>query len=223
MRFVKRVYVAGVGYTCYLTKSPIASPKANSHSEEGLSATEEKTAKKTQSPLSQPLVKPLVNRGVGDLSKTKIGKTSKIVNTPSGAVQPSTGSEIYLDHIRGSTKSLSDNSFKENKYTLNLKIGFSDLKFIDLTPYLTENIEILVVGKEIITTPGYQELATEIESLVTASEIKSIIIIRGDNKLLVNSLAALIRNLRPYSVYKGIGLRLEGDKLNLKTFVKNKH
>jgi len=192
MKFIKRVYVAGVGYTAYLTKSPIKIIEPG--------AVQEK------------------------ITTTTIGETT-VNSLVKGAstIKPAANTQadfIYLDHLKGSTKTSVEKGFV---YNLNLKIGFSDLKQIDLTPYLTEDIEILVVGKEIITTPGYQELATEIESLITASEIKSIIIIRGENKLMVNSLAALIRNLRPYSVYKGIGLRLEGDPLVLKTFVKSKH
>lgn len=192
MKFIKRVYVAGVGYTSYLTKSPVIA------SSEAETKTEFKSNISTKSNEAKP----------SSISGTKT--SSKI----------ETKNEVYLDHFKGSAKNTAD---QNSIYTLNFKIGFSDLKQIDLTPYLTEDIEILVVGKEIITTPGYQELATEVESFITASEIKSIVIIRGNNKLMVNSLAALIRNLRPYSVYKGIGLRLEGDPLILKTFVKSKH
>jgi len=206
MRFIKRVYVAGVGYTSYLTKSPIK--------------TTEEQKLKTSLPLTggNASEKSKTEKKGSESSKTGVSSKTKVSPAASSGGSAGNG-EVYLDHIRGS-KTFTD---KDHTYTLNLKIGFSDLKLIDLTPYLTEEIEILVVGKEIITTPGYQELASEIDSLVTASEIKSIIIIRGENKVMVNSLAALIRNLRPYSVYKGIGLRLEGDPLILKTFVKNKH
>jgi len=189
MKFIKRVYVAGVGYTCYLTKSPAKII------EQGQCLDKVST------------------------SSTSVVKKNTNLNSVSGKT-----AETYVDHLKGSSSvKQASSDLAGFIYTLNLKIGFSDLKQIDLTSYLTEDLEVLVVGKEIITTPGYQELATEIESLITASEIKSIIIIRGENKLMVNSLAALIRNLRPYSVYKGIGLRLEGDPLILKTFVKNKH
>ncbi len=200
MRFIKRVYVAGVGYTCYLTKAPVKT--ANPQGGEDSANTVKLNPGNAKNPIPASS-KSVVTKPTGNQSPTKIQNA-----------------EVYLDHLKGSKNATPD---KDYVYTLNLKIGFSDLKLIDLTPYLTEEIEILVVGKEIITTPGYQELAAEIESLITASEIKSIIIIRGENKVMVNSLAALIRNLRPYSVYKGIGLRLEGDPLILKTFVKNKH
>jgi ribosomal protein L6P/L9E len=113
------------------------------------------------------------------------------------------------------------------KYFLNLKIGYSDIKSIEITKFISEKdngLEILVVGKESLTTPGYQESLLETESAAGAvvSPIKAIIIIRGNDKNKVNSLAAYIRNLRPYSVYKGIGLRLQGEPLNLKIVVKNK-
>ena len=111
------------------------------------------------------------------------------------------------------------------KVNLNFKIGYSDIKVLDITPYITDKdypVEILVVGKEILTTPGYQDSLLESgegttnSALGVVSPIKAIIIIRGSNKEKVNSLAALIRNLRPYSVYKGIGLRLQGEPLTLK-------
>lgn len=145
-------------------------------------------------------------------------KNVKSLSDKKNTVKGSKG-VTYLDRFIGSTK----NELVElEKYSLALKIGYSDIKEIDLTSYYTKDIEVLVVGKECLLTPGYQELALEMESKLTASEIKCMIIVRGSNKDEVHSLAAKICNLRPYSVYKGIGLRLEGDPLVLKTFAKSK-
>lgn len=165
MDYVRRVYVAGVGYTCYLT------------------------------------------------SVTDAGSESNIA----------TKKEISI----ANGKPLLEKNARNESYFLNLKIGYSDLKSIEITKYVIDKkdpLEILVVGKEILTTPGYQDILLESESSTGAvvSPIKAIVIIRGNNKEKVNSLAARIRNIRPYSVYKGIGLRLQGEPLNLKIVVKNK-
>lgn len=172
MDYIRRVYVAGVGYTCYLTEVLDSYTQGN----------------KT----TQPVLK----------------KEISIANKKT--IQTRTQQDVT-----------------RATYFLNLKIGYSDTKSIDITPYIIDNsnpVEILVVGKEILTTPGYQESLLESESVTGAvvSPIKAIVIIRGNNKEQVNSLAARIRNLRPYSVYKGIGLRLQGEPLTLKTVVKNK-
>lgn len=180
MDYIRRVYVAGVGYTCYLTERL------------------EKDIKEAKTSLKETkTVKPVI--------------TDQLIKK-----------EISIANY----KTISNTNFSAT-YNLNLKIGYSDIKSVDITKYIIDEkdaIEILVVGKEILTTPGYQDILLESESNTgsVVSPIKAIIIIRGKNKDKVNSLAAYIRNLRPYSVYKGIGLRLQGEPLNLKVVVKNK-
>lgn len=168
MDYIRRVYVAGVGYTCYLTE---------------------------------------------------------VLNTPTQGKkgqEPVVKKEIAVANYQAVTEKKGVGS-----YFLNLKIGYSDIKTVDITKYISDKedpMEFLVVGKEILTTPGYQEIFMESEAAAgtVVSPIKAILIIRGNNKEKVNSLAASIRNIRPYSVYKGIGLRLQGEPLNLKVVVKNK-
>lgn len=188
MDYIRRVYVAGVGYTCYLTEKQ---PKVL-----------EQNTKESKAALKETKILKSARADQGVKKEISIANYSTISNTHFSAT-----------------------------YSLNLKIGYSDIKSIDITKYIIDqkdSIEILVVGKEILTTPGYQDLllesATGAESNTggVVSPIKAIIIIRGNNKDKVNSLAAYIRNLRPYSVYKGIGLRLQGEPLNLKVVVKNK-
>lgn len=180
MEYVRRVYVAGVGYTSYLTE--IISNKNTSE---------------------------IIEKSKKEIS---IGNYKNFTQTLNSL-------------ISGNQKFQEVN--QSINYLLNLKVGFSDIKAIDVTKYITDEkdpIEILIVGKEILTTPGYQEILFESEPTTGAvvSPIKAIIIIRGKDKNKVNSLAALIRNVRPYSVYKGIGLRLQGEPLNIKIVVKNK-
>lgn len=169
MDYIRRIYVAGVGYTSYLTEVLTSEKHVNNNNN---------------------------NKKEISIANYKIVSEKK-------------------------------NELLSAAYFLNLKIGFSDIKSIDITKFISDKLdplEILVVGKESLTTPGYQESLQESESNtgIAVSPIRAIIIIRGNNKNKVNSLAAYIRNLRPYSVYKGIGLRLQGEPLNLKVVVKNK-
>jgi len=183
MEYVRRVYVAGVGYTSYLTE--IISKKNTS-------------------------------------SRVEKSKKEISIANYKNFVQTVNSTATFID------KQHSENpGFQSINYVLNLKVGYSDIKSVDVTNYIIDKddtTEILIVGKEILATPGYQEILVESEPNTGAvvSPIKAIIIIRGNNKNKVNSLAALIRNIRPYSVYKGIGLRLQGEPLNIKVVVKNK-
>lgn len=189
MDYIRRVYVAGVGYTCYLT--------------EVLDLPVQKNKDQTQ------VTKKEISIANLKTSMSVSASTKLMTNSNSNHSRDSAAPSVMA------------------KYFLNLKIGYSDIKSIDVTKYITDKfdpIEILVVGKEILSTPGYQESLLESEAAagMAVSPIKAIVIIRGSNKEKVNSLAAYIRNLRPYSVYKGIGLRLQGEPLNLKVVVKNK-
>ena len=125
---------------------------------------------------------------------------------------------VYLAGV-GYTASLVK---EEGKEFLNLKLGYSDIKRIEIP--VTE-LKVLIVDRSIFAmsaqsaavstsnTKSKQSTKTEFDS-----PIKLVIILRGKSKESVNSFAAKLRQLRPLSRYKLIGISLNlNNKLKEKT------
>lgn len=231
MDYIRRVYVAGVGYMCYLTETLTKASNKQKVDDRTATAYEVFPSKDLQENALASSSREAIKLVQANRLNIKTQGALKLGLEPGVSKKEiSVANYSRFNSIVKSTQLEGNIESKESigvNYSLNLKIGFSDLKILDITKFVTDKLdplEILVVGKEILTTPGYQEILLESEPTtgVVVSPIKAIIIIRGQNKDKVNSLAASIRNIRPYSVYKGIGLRLQEEPLKIKVVVKNK-
>jgi ribosomal protein L6P/L9E len=106
-------------------------------------------------------------------------------------------------------------------HILKLKLGYSDVKSLVIPTGIATgaNSGVLVVDRSVLN-PNLASAKGSVgaakvdakgssDSSASRSPIKAVIIIRGTDKECVNSFAASIRQLRPLSRYKGIGVSLE--------------
>ena len=103
--------------------------------------------------------------------------------------------------------------------TLRLNLGYSDIKTLEIPAGIAAGSKcgVLVVDRSVLN-PSIASGASSVSATKAdtksgsdASPIKAVIIIRGTDKECVNSFAASIRQLRPLSRYKGIGVSLENE------------
>ena len=115
----------------------------------------------------------------------------------------------------------SNNDVLGTTHILKLKLGYSDVKSLVIPAGIATggNSGVLVVDRSVLN-PNLASAKASVgvakvdvkgssDSSASRSPIKAVIIIRGIDKECVNSFAASIRQLRPLSRYKGIGVSLE--------------